>query len=266
VTGIETNRTMIAAEEPTDIVVNGSGVANCGIAIDFGDGTRSSHVVSEASPFPLHTPHTYAKMGEFTVRVSGAASGSTPACEGVIDAGIHVSPAGSKVEMITLTVNSCPEGWKLAGEVNPDKSFRCLPIENASAPTNLIHCTEGMKYFAKGGHIGCMHPATAMAEAPPVPATPVAKGKAMGKGGPMRKGMRGAGMAMHKGGMASDTPMHTGMSGKDTPMHKGVSGKDMRMHKGMAANDMPMHMAGGGGKAAAKAATPADKGTGAQPK
>jgi len=212
VTGIETNRVMIAAEAPTDIVVNGSAVASCGVAIDFGDGSRTAHVVSETAPFPVRTAHTYAKMGDFTVRVSGAASGATPACEGVLDARIHVSPAGSKVEMITLTVNSCPEGWKPVGEANTDKSFRCTPVPDASAPTNLIHCTEGMKYFAKGGYIGCMQPGAVFAEAAASPAKAAAKGKAGGKGMPMRKGMEGKGMPMHNG-MGGKGMMATGKDG-----------------------------------------------------
>jgi hypothetical protein len=202
-TGLETNRTMIAAEEPTTIVVNGSGVANCGIAIEFGDGTRSSHIVSDASPFPVRTPHTYAKMGDFSLRVSGAANGATPPCDGVLDARIHVSPAGSKVEMITLSVNSCPIGWSLVGEVNSDKSFRCTPVQDASAPTNLIHCTEGMKYFAKGGYIGCMHPAAAIAEAEPPAAKPAMKGRAHGRGMAMHKGMGGKGMMTGASGESS---------------------------------------------------------------
>ena len=68
-----------------------------------------------------------------------------------------MSPAGSKIEYITLTTG-CPEGWLLKGAVNADKSFLCAPIPDASAPTNLIHCIDGMKYFAKDGHVGCRHP------------------------------------------------------------------------------------------------------------
>ena len=159
ITGIETNRDMIAAEAPTDIVVNGTPGANCAVAIDFGDGARSTHVVTSASPFPLRVAHTYPRMADVTVRVTGVAEGGAPPCEGVFDAAVHVSPAGSKIEYITLSTNSCPEGWSLVGQVNPDKSFRCTPVPDASAPTNLIHCTEGMKYFARGGFIGCAHPA-----------------------------------------------------------------------------------------------------------
>ena len=70
---------------------------------------------------------------------------------------MHVSPAGSKIEYITLT-SGCPEGWALKGAINADKSFRCAPIPDASAPTNLIHCIDGMKYFVKDGHVGCRHP------------------------------------------------------------------------------------------------------------
>jgi hypothetical protein len=75
---------------------------------------------------------------------------------------------------VTLSINSCPEGWSLVGQVAPDKSFKCTPIPDQSAPTNLIHCTDGMKYFARGGNVGCAHP---VAMAPPAlaaspPATP----------------------------------------------------------------------------------------------
>jgi hypothetical protein len=162
---------MIAAEEPTQIVINGTPGAKCGLTIEFGDGTRSSHVVSDAAPFPLRIPHTYPKMADHTIRVSGLASAGAPPCEGALDVAIHISPAGSKVEFITLAINACPEGWLLVGEVNPDKSFKCTPIPDKSAPTNLIHCTDGMKYFARGGNVGCAHPVAAaqpaLAESPP---------------------------------------------------------------------------------------------------
>ena len=154
---------MIAAEEPTDIVINGSAGAPCAMAIDFGDGTRSNATIGDTTPFPLKIAHTYPKMADVTVRVSGAADGSTPACDGQLDAAVHVSPAGSKIEFITLST-SCPEGWKMVGDVAADKSFSCTPIPESNAPTNLIHCVDGMKYFAQAGRIGCRHPAPPPAE------------------------------------------------------------------------------------------------------
>ena len=167
---------MIAAEEPTDIVITGTAGLPCALTIEFGDGTRQSVTVGDASPFPLKIAHAYPKMSDPTVRVAGAASANLPACEGQVDATIHVSPAGSKIEFITLST-SCPEGWKLVGTVNPDNSFSCTPIPESNAPTNLIHCIDGMKYFAQAGRIGCRHPAAlAMADEKAVKGKPT-KGK-----------------------------------------------------------------------------------------
>jgi hypothetical protein len=180
ITGIETNRDMIAAEAPTDIAVSGTLIAHCGLVVDFGDGTRSGNVVSESSPFPLRLTHTYPKTDDVIVRVTGADAGSAPPCEGAVEAAVHVSPAGSKVEYITLSTG-CPEGWLLKGAVSVDQSFMCAPIPDASAPTNLIHCIDGMKYFAKGGHVGCRHPQAAAAETFAKAKTPLGKGK-MAKG------------------------------------------------------------------------------------
>lgn len=176
ITGIETNREMIAAEAPTEIVINGTLTARCGLVVDFGDGTRSANVVSGSSPFPLRLNHTYPKSDEFVVRVKGVDDGSAPPCEGGVEAAIHVSPAGSKIEYITLT-SECPEGWKLKGVINPDKSFMCAPIPDASAATNLIHCIDGMKYFVKDGHVGCRHPQAVMPEQFAKAKTPKEKGK-----------------------------------------------------------------------------------------
>ena len=86
----------------------------------------------------------------------------------------YADPAGSKIEYITLTTG-CPEGWLIKGGVNPDKSFMCAPIPDASAPTNLIHCIDGMKYFARDGLVGCRHPQAAASE--PVVQVKVAKGR-----------------------------------------------------------------------------------------
>jgi hypothetical protein len=183
ITGIQTNRDMIAAEAPTEIVINGTLVAHCGLVVDFGDGTRSGNVVSESSPFPLRLAHTYPKTNDVIVRVTGADEGSAPPCEGAVEAAVHVSPAGSKIEYITLSTG-CPEGWLLKGTINADKSFLCAPVPDASAPTNLIHCIDGMKYFAQDGHVGCRHPPAAAPEQFAKAKTPMAKAKApvkMGK-------------------------------------------------------------------------------------
>ena len=192
-TGIETDRNMIAAEAPTQIVVNGTPGSSCAIAVDFGDGTRSTHIVSESTPFPLSLAHTYPKMADLMVRVSGFTGVAAPPCEGIVEASVHISPAGSKIEYITLAINACPEGWSLVGQVNADKSFKCTPIPDASAPTNLIHCTEGMKYFARGGNVGCAHPAVAV-ESVAQAATGMKGGPKGGKG-PMGK----SGMSPAKG-------------------------------------------------------------------
>ena len=157
ITGIDTNRQMIAAEESTDIVISGSAGTTCALAIDYGDGTRGSNTITDATTFPLKLAHTYPKTADHVVRVTGAVTGATPACEGTAEVSVHVSPAGSKIEYITLST-TCPEGWKLAGSVNADKSFSCTPIPDSSAQTNLIHCTDGMRYFAQGGRVGCRHP------------------------------------------------------------------------------------------------------------
>lgn len=180
--GLDINRQMIAAEDSTDIVINGSAGLPCGLRIEFGDGTApATSRVGDASPFPLSIKHVFPKLGDYTVRVRGAADGGLPACEGQADVAVHVSPAGSKIEYITLST-SCPEGWKMAGAVNADASFSCSPIPDMNAPTNLIHCVDGMKYFAQGGRIGCRHPAAAPEETFAKAATP--KGKATSGGRP----------------------------------------------------------------------------------
>ena len=165
---------MIAAEAPTEIVINGTLVARCALIVDFGDGTRSVNVVSESSPFPRRLSHVYPKTADVIVRVTGASEGAVPPCDGAVEAAVHVSPAGSKIEYITLTTG-CPEGWLLKGAINPDQSFMCAPIPDAGAPTNLIHCIDGMKYFARDGHVGCRHPQAAAPE--PVVQMKVARGK-----------------------------------------------------------------------------------------
>lgn len=209
ITGIQTNREMIAAEAPTDIVINGNPGIHCGLTVDFGDGASAAVQVSETSPFPIRVAHTYAKTGDPTVRVSGVQTAGTIPCLGAVDAAVHVSPAGSKIEYITLSTG-CPEGWQLRGEIRADKSFSCAPVADASAPTNLIHCVDGMKYFAKGGNIGCMHPAAGIPEEPAQVAT--AKG-ARGKGGMKAgMGMMGGGMGKHGDMSAHAGPVATAVA------------------------------------------------------
>ena len=209
ITGIETNREMIAAEAPTEIVINGSAGVHCGLAVEFGDGGSTGILVSDATPFPVRVTHTYAKTSDPLVRVAGIQTADAIPCLGAAEAAIHVSPAGSKIEYITLST-SCPEGWLLKGEVRPDKSFSCSPVADVSAPTNLIHCIDGMKYFARGGNIGCMHPALGIPEEP-------AK-VAMVKGAKNAKGMGGKKMGMDRGmGDAMGKRPGMGMSAKAKP-------------------------------------------------
>ena len=163
---------MIAAEDSTEIVVNGSTGLPCGLRIEFGDGTAGMWSrIDDATSFPLKMAHVFPKLGDYTVRVKGAADGALPACDGQADAAVHVSPAGSKIEYITLST-TCPEGWKMVGVVNADASFSCAPIPDTTGPTNLIHCTDGMRYFAQAGRIGCRHPVAAPAEKFAKAATP----------------------------------------------------------------------------------------------
>lgn len=228
ITGIETNREMIAAEAPTDIVVNGMPGANCGLAIDFGDGAKSTHAISDASPFPLRVAHTYAKTAELTVRAAGAADGANPPCEGALEAAIHISPAGSKIEYITLPIDTCPEGWSMVGQINADKSFKCTPVADMSAPTNLIHCTGGMKYFARGGNVGCGHPGSFTSEV----ADKMASMKKMVKGGMKSASQKAASVksavaASVKSKAASDKPGSSKAPVKKPPgKAKSVSGAD----------------------------------------
>ena len=189
ITGIDTNRQMIAAEEPTDIVINGSAGTACALAIDYGDGTRSNSTISDATTattFPLKLAHTYPKTADHVVRVTGEAAGATPACEGSAEVSVHISPAGSKIEYITLSTG-CPDGWKLVGTINADKSFSCTPIPDASAQTNLIHCTDGMRYFAQSGRVGCRHPAPPEPEKFAKARTP--KGKVVASANPKHPSM-----------------------------------------------------------------------------
>ena len=212
ITGIETNREMIAAEAPTDIVINGNTGTHCGLTVEFGDGTRAAVRVSDSSPFPVRIAHTYARTSDPLVRVAGVQTAGATPCLGAVDAAIHVSPAGSKIEYITLST-SCPEGWLLKGDIRADKSFSCSPIADVSAPTNLIHCIDGMKYFARAGNIGCMHPAVGIPEEPAKVA--------------MLKGAKNAkGMGSKKVGMESATGKHpgAGMSAKARPAATTVAG------------------------------------------
>jgi hypothetical protein len=215
-TGIDTDRMMIAAEAPTDIAINGTPGSRCAFTVEFGDGTRSSHVVSESTPFPLKIAHTYPKMADVKVRVKGAAAQPLPPCSGELEAAVHVSPAGSKIETITLATNACPEGWSLVGQVNADKSFKCTPVPDASAPTNLIHCTEGMKYFARGGNVGCAHPAAAVESL--AQAMPPMRGRMGGKGGMDSKRGMGPKGGMGRKGAMKQADAAKGAATKATPL------------------------------------------------
>lgn len=150
--------------------------ANCGLRIEFGDGSVED--MGAAGPdglFPKTFSKAYGQPGSFTVRVSGRPFGALAPCAGSATATVRVdapapatapaaaaptaavapvAPSAAPARSVVQEFSLCPPGWTLAGEAAKDGSFACNQVKPAR-----LACPEGLAYFEKPGVMGCRKPA-----------------------------------------------------------------------------------------------------------
>ena len=164
-------------------------LTNCGMRIEWGDGTSNDLKVEKPEQKPFKTSHTYAKAGDYTVKVVGAKVTSHFRCIGKdMTAAVKVNapapvaaapapaqapaaaptPAAAPVAAAPMTkataapaaANSrCPAGWKLSAQsVNKKtKAFTCMAKPGTAIPDASLECPGELSYFenSKKGMLGC---------------------------------------------------------------------------------------------------------------
>jgi hypothetical protein len=150
-----------------------SGPPNCGLRINWGDGTQTDSKVNQAKDVPLVVTHKYAAAGNYTVMAEPKRVGSTFGCTGknqsttvavAAPAPVAAAPAAAasaaKPAMAAAApAATCPAGWKLskAGVSKKTKAFTCIAAANTKLPDAKPACPGDLTYFENGkkGQLGC---------------------------------------------------------------------------------------------------------------
>lgn len=196
-TGISIDKTQAQTGQniQASVAFDAGDSANCGVRVDWGDGTGDDVKINDASKLPYVSAHSYAKAGDYTVSVTPKKVTSLLGCVGkaksamvkivapavVAAAPAAVAPAAPAAPApaalavaapkpvasapalakpaLAPAASACPTGWTLnAKSVNKKtKAFTCTAKPGTAAPEKKLACEGDTGYFenAKKGTIGC---------------------------------------------------------------------------------------------------------------
>ncbi len=147
-------------------------VINCGMRINWGDGTFAENKINQTQDVPMVATHQYAKPGKYEVMAEGHRVGSVLKCAGkniitivnVAAAPVAAAPAAAPVAAATpvakaAAASTCPAGWTLAkpGVSKKTKAYTCTAKANTPLPEAKVTCPGDLTYFEnmKKGQLGC---------------------------------------------------------------------------------------------------------------
>jgi hypothetical protein len=158
-----TNAVLQGGKAVVKFTVSGSAEEsdNCGIWIDYGDGSGpDTRTISKSDGFfPRTFEHAFNKTGGFSVKAKGQRVKQTFGCNGEASAFVTVTAAAAGDKKAAAPAKAvaaapaCPEGWQLVPKSYSAKSgeFAC----SAKPPASKIDCGPGLVYYDKSGTIGC---------------------------------------------------------------------------------------------------------------
>lgn len=129
---------------------------NCNVRISYGDGKSENRRVNKPEEARLALSHTYAKAGNYTVKVEPKTDLPVLKCLG--------KAMSAKVSVVApppvvAAAPSCPEGWTLdARSVNKKSgAYGCKAKAGTALPATKPACPDKLKYHedAKKGVLGC---------------------------------------------------------------------------------------------------------------
>lgn len=149
------------------------GSANCGLMLNWGDGSTEDIKIFQKDHMPVVRQHTYAKPGNYSVTAEAKKVTSHLGCLGkklstsvqIVapaaspTASAAVSAPASVAAAPTKPASPCPDGWKLdAKSVNKKTgAFTCTAKAGTKLPDKKLECGGDTGYFenAKKAQIGC---------------------------------------------------------------------------------------------------------------
>jgi hypothetical protein len=159
--------------EPVTITANfdDAGSPNCNVRVHFGDGASHDFKINQAKDVPLVTKRTYAKPGNYNVRVEGKTALPTLKCVGQTKSARLVvtappppppppAPASAPAAAAAAPAGpNCPDGWTLDGKSVNKKTgaFTCSARAGTKLPMARLDCPGALSYFENKtrAQLGC---------------------------------------------------------------------------------------------------------------
>jgi hypothetical protein len=141
---------------------------NCNVRVYFGDGASHDFKINQLKDVPLVTRRTYAKPGNYTVRVEGKTALPTLKCVGqtksakvAVMAPPPPAPPPPKPADPAAAAGTpaCPAGWTLDAKSQNKKTgaFTCSAKAGTVLPMARIDCPGNLSYFENKtkAQLGC---------------------------------------------------------------------------------------------------------------
>jgi PKD domain len=162
--GVKVEPAVAKVGEPVTITgtFDSAGNPNCNLRVDFGDGKDKNFKINQEKDVPLVTTHTYAKPGNYKVRILPRTALPMIKCMGGDQSAMLKveAPAPSAAAPAAKAAGpSCPEGWKLsaAGVNKKSGAYTCTAKAGTALPTAKPECPAPLGYFENKskGQLGC---------------------------------------------------------------------------------------------------------------
>ena len=147
--------------EPVTITANfdDAGMPNCNVRVNFGDGATHDFKINQAKDVPLVTRRTYARPGQYRVRVEGKTALPMLKCLGQTRSALLTveepappppqAAAGAMPTAVASVGPACPDGWTLDVRSVNDKTgaFTCSAKAGTALPMVYIDCPGALRVF-----------------------------------------------------------------------------------------------------------------------
>jgi len=143
-----------------------SGALLCNVRVNFGDGSAEENFkINQTKDVPLVVSHTFAKPGNYTVKVEPRTKMPVVKCTGD-DKSVAIkvvappkAVAAKAADQPAAAMAACPEGWKLDKKSHNKKTgaFMCGAKPGTPLPAAKLSCPGNLGYYenAKRAQIGC---------------------------------------------------------------------------------------------------------------
>ena len=162
--GIRLEPASVKVGEPVQITgsFDNADNPNCSVRLHFGDGQTKDFKINQAKDVPLVATRSYAKAGQYTVKIEPKTALPTLKCVGknqsaTVTVLAPTPVAAAKPALAAQT--KCPAGWKLDAKSVNKKSgaFTCGAKAGTALPATKLECAAPLGYFENQskGQLGC---------------------------------------------------------------------------------------------------------------